>query len=88
MTLTSEIRNSTYLHLGDDFFYFYTLHYNNFFPTACTVKTSILLLCNLGMRYRSSLLSTQSAQPLLKFDLGSSQLFPTKTTREIHIDAT
>jgi len=44
--LTSKIRNSTYVHPRDGFFDFYTLHYNNFFPTACTVKTSILLLYN------------------------------------------
>jgi len=43
---------------------------------ARTVKINILLSYNLGrMRYRLSLLSTQSAQPLLRSDdLGSSQL--------------
>jgi len=51
--LTSKIQNSTYVHPGDGFFYFYTLHYNNFFLAACTVKTSILLLYNLDMRYRA-----------------------------------
>jgi len=73
--LTSENRNSTYVYLGDRFFDFYTLHYINFFfPTARTVKISILLLYNLGMHYRLSLLSTQSAQPLLRSDnLDSSQ---------------
>jgi len=72
--LTSKNQNSTSVYLGDRFFYFYTLHYNNFFPTACTIK-SILLWYNLDMRYRLSLLSTQSAQPLLRSDnLGSSQL--------------
>jgi len=67
-----------------DFFDFYTLHYNNFFPTACTV----LLLYNLGMCYRLNL-STLSAQPLLRSDLGSSQLLisrkdgPSRVTREL-----
>jgi len=69
--LTSKNRNSTYVHPGDRFFYFYTLCYNNFFSTAHTVKISILLLYNLSTRYRLSL-STQSAQPLLRSDnLGS-----------------
>jgi len=40
---------------------FYTLHYNNFFRTTRTVKISIFFLYNLGMLYRLSLLSTQSA---------------------------
>jgi len=73
--LTSKNRNSTYISDEDRFFYFYILHYNNFFPIARTVKISILLSYNLGMRYRLSLLSTRSVQPLLRSDnLGSSQL--------------
>jgi len=64
--LTSKNRNSISIfriHLRDRFFYFFTLHCNNFSFTAYTVKISILLLYNLSMRYRLSLLSTQSAQP-------------------------
>jgi len=49
----------TYIHPEDPFFYFYTLHYNNFFLTSRTVKISILLSYNLGMRYQLSLLSTR-----------------------------
>jgi len=84
--LTSKNRNSTYVHIsGDRFFYFYTLHYYKFFPTARIVKISILLLYNLGMRYRLSLLSIQSAQPLLRSDnLGLSQfLVSRKDTRSV-----
>jgi len=61
--LTFKNRNNTFIfriHPEDRFFNFYTLHYNNFFLTACTIKTSILLLYNLSMRYRLSLLLTQS----------------------------
>jgi len=79
----------TYIH-EIDFFYFYTLHYNNFFHIARTVKMSIFLRYNLCMCYRLSLLSTQSAQPLLRSDnLGSSQLSrvkihgPSRATREL-----
>jgi len=78
-------KTSIFVHLGDRFFDFYTLHYNNFFSATCTVKTSILLWYNLGMRYRLSLLSTQSAQPLLSSDnLNSSQLLvPREDTRSV-----
>jgi len=71
---------------------FYTLHYNNFFHTTHTVKISIFFSYNLGMLYRLSLLSTQSAQPLLRSDnLGSSLNFrsrvkihgPSRATREL-----
>jgi len=47
--LTSKNWNNTYVHPGDRFFDFYTLHYNNFFPTVRTVKINILLLYNLGI---------------------------------------
>jgi len=73
--LTFKIRNSIYVHPGDGFFDFFTLCIIiTFFlqHVSCTVKTSIFLLYNLGMRYRLSLLSIQSAQSLLRSDnLGS-----------------
>jgi len=73
--LTSKNRNSTYVYPGDLLFLFHFIHYNNFFPTTRTVKICILLWYNWGMCYRLSLLSTQSAQPLLRSDnFGSSQL--------------
>jgi len=71
----------TYIHKID----FYTLYNNNFFHTARTVKMSIFLWYNLDMRYRLSLLSIQSVQPLLRSDnLGSSQLLVSrKDTRSV-----
>jgi len=86
--LTSKIRKCTYIfcsHTLDRFFDFYTLHYNNFFHTTRTIKISIFFLYNLGMRYRLSLLSIQSAQPLLRSDnLGSSQVSVSrKDTRSV-----
>jgi len=36
--LTSKNQNSTSVHPRDRFFDFYTLLWNNFFPTACTCK--------------------------------------------------
>jgi len=84
--LTSKNRNSRYVHPGDRFFDFYTLHYNKFFPTACTVKTNILLWYNLSMRYWSSLLSIQSAQPLLRSDnLGSSLLLVSRKDTRVNL---
>jgi len=46
-SLANTFFECTYVHPGDRFFYFCTLHYY-FFPTARTVKISILLLYNFG----------------------------------------
>jgi len=47
-------------------------------------KISILLLYNLGMRYRLNFLSTQSAQLLLRYNLGSSQLLISRKDTRSH----